>query len=387
MRLAWTAVVRRFGLAEWAGLLLRLGIAVVLVEVGTRGLLALKDYIERDLPDCYDYVTVRCRTPEYMAELEDVIQFDLLIGAGHAPNYRGRWMTTNAQGFRGMTDYGAKTPGVLRVVVVGGSAAWGTFVHDDETMPAYLQTALAEGLNRPVEVINAAVTSATSFQELVRLEADVMPLKPDVVIAFGGRNDVYYGNSPLWSATRTPAVRGYEAFVRRSAEADPEALWDLTLRAGLRYSVFLRTVDAISRGWSIRRQAGLPLEMNPESVTAYQRNLRWMAAVLKAEGIVPVFVLQPILQHGAKTLAIEEEMILDRAGPAQNGVESLYPQARAAMAALGESDPAILALDYTDLFVGMHEQLYFDPVHYFAEGNRLIARQLAADMAHDLDTE
>jgi len=31
--------------------------------------------------------------------------------------------------------------------------------------------------------------------------------------------------------------------------------------------------------------------------------------------------------------------------------------------------------------------LYFDPVHYFPEGNRLIARQLAADMAHDLDTE
>jgi lysophospholipase L1-like esterase len=377
----WNGLAQRYGLRAWAGLALRAGLALLILELGARGLLAFKRYLDRDLPVCYDYVTVRCRAPDYNTELERVVQFDLLVGASHVPGYRGELINTNRLGFRGAREVGPKSAETLRVAVVGGSAAWGSFVNDHESMPAYLETALAAELGRPVEVVNAAVTSATSFQELVHLQADVMPLDPDVVVVFDGRNDLYYGFSPRWDARRTPAIQGYEAFVRRSAEAEPRAVVELAWRSSLRYSAFLNTVDLVSQAVNARRQATEPLAFQSEALDAYARNLRWMAAVLSAEGVTPVFVLQPILQAGAKPLSPEEEIVVSRLGPAQISVQDHYPQASEAVLALSQTHPEVVALDYRQVFADTPERVYFDEVHYTAEGNRIIAERLARDLA------
>jgi GDSL-like Lipase/Acylhydrolase family len=90
--------------------------------------------------------------------------------------YDGKVTTINAQGYRG-----AELPPVkaraLRVVLLGDSIAFGLEVGDDETFGAVLSSRRHE-----VEVANLAVQGYDPGQELLRLEREGLPLKPDVVI-------------------------------------------------------------------------------------------------------------------------------------------------------------------------------------------------------------
>ena len=79
-----------------------------------------------------------------------------------------------------------------RIIVVGGSTAFGTGLqNDDETFAHHLEHLLN------AEVINAAVVGHASGQELVYLLTELVDLQPDLVITLDGWND--YDLHPLTS--------------------------------------------------------------------------------------------------------------------------------------------------------------------------------------------
>ncbi len=393
-------IVQRYGLKAWGELLLKLALSLAILEIGTRGLLAFKGYLDRDLPLCYDFVTVRCRTPEYYAELTDVIQFDSLTGIGHRPNYRGKYINTNSQGFRGIVEYGKKSPGMLRVVMIGGSAVWGPFIHDNETIPAYLQDELETQLGQPVEVINAGVTAERSFEELLRLQAYVFPLKPDVVVVYDGRNDLYFSSAANLSLTKTPAIQDNETLIQQKQRAAFGALVNQAWQTSTAYSRFLSTLNLLYSVWNARQQTSA-VEASHSSpsnngssqaastaddergalvLAAYETNHRHMALLMKSENILPVFALQAVLQPDAKPLSPEETIILERIPESVQRVTSLYPRMQDLFATFGQTQSGLVALDYTDIFANTPEQMYFDDVHYLPAGNKLIAHRLAEDI-------
>jgi lysophospholipase L1-like esterase len=409
-------VAQAYGLKAWASLFLKIALSLAILELGTRGLLAFKDYLDRGLPTCYDYVTVRCRPPyEYFNELNDVVQFDSVTGVSHRPNYRGQWISTNAQGFRGTVDYGEKAPGTLRVVVLGGSAVWGPLVHDDETIPAYLQEELESRLGQPVEVINSGVTSERSFEELRRLIAYILPLKPDVVVVYDGRNDLFFGNSPKWDAAKTPAIQNSETLARQQQADSWNALVNQAWETSLKYSKFLSTLNTVGRIVGDRLQASAapasaaeppaaateaataqpaassPAPTDPqalayrEAIAAYKTNLRHMAILLKSEDILPIFALQAILQPGSKPLAPEEEIILSRTTPAIKTTIGYYPELQEFFQAFDDAEGGIEALDYSNVFADVPDLMYYDDVHYTPQGNKIIAQRLADDIVAALE--
>jgi lysophospholipase L1-like esterase len=103
------------------------------------------------------------------------------------------WAHTNAQGMRGPAVPFARTPGVPRILVVGASTTFDSFVRgDDKAWPARLQTELTRlrgGHN--VEVVNAGVPGYRLLDNIIRLQTELYRFRPDVIVYYEAHNDIY----------------------------------------------------------------------------------------------------------------------------------------------------------------------------------------------------
>jgi hypothetical protein len=109
-------------------------------------------------------------------------------------NYRSATVNTNERGRRGRAVQNPKSSGRVRIVVLGGSAAFGSGASSDAaTFPAQPEAALRARSQRDIEVVNAGAPAYVSGQELARLTFEVLDLEPNVVIVYNGFNDL---NSP-----------------------------------------------------------------------------------------------------------------------------------------------------------------------------------------------
>jgi hypothetical protein len=106
----------------------------------------------------------------------------------NAPNQKTPYFTTNSKGFRGAKEYSTFSKKSKRIIVVGGSVAFGHGLpHEDETVQIQM-----EKLNSKYEVINAAVGGYASGQELTYVVTELVDYNPDIIIAFDGFNDLFW---------------------------------------------------------------------------------------------------------------------------------------------------------------------------------------------------
>jgi len=142
------------------------------------------------------------------------LEFRPFVGIGNRPNQSRPYFSINSQGFRGR-ELASRQSVRRRVVLVGGSTAFGTGLRSDaDTMPGRL-----EKLHSNFEVINAAVIGHLSGQELALLVSQLVDLKPDLVLTLDGFNDFTSAGSV---DLPRPYARGDGAFPqieRRLAEA------------------------------------------------------------------------------------------------------------------------------------------------------------------------
>ena len=100
------------------------------------------------------------------------------------PNQKTPYFSTNSLGFRGEREVSPQHE-KKRVIIVGGSAAFGTGLKsDEETFAVQLEKILAN-----VEVINASVVGYLSGNELAYIITELIDLSPDAIIALDGWND------------------------------------------------------------------------------------------------------------------------------------------------------------------------------------------------------
>ena len=131
-----------------------------------------------DLYEWDRYLFYRLR-PTTSLDLVDVF-------APPAARERTRWhVQTNSHGFRTPEFSLGRTPGTVRVVVLGDSSTFGWGVDASEAYPQQLRAALAARLDLPlerVEVIDLGVPGYSSFQGLVLLQRLGLALSPDLVV-------------------------------------------------------------------------------------------------------------------------------------------------------------------------------------------------------------
>lgn len=207
----------------------------------------------------------------------------------------------NAQGFRYSRDLGEKAPQTFRIFALGGSTTYGTGLRLGEDYPAQLQRILHQDYGYThVEVINAGAEAYSSFDSLANLSYRVLDYQPDMIIIYHGINDVrarlvdpaqYNGLNAergLWDNSvlqnqlpastllrfigvqlgTVPNLNSFEAFINA---------WSDTGRCAL-----LETFCA-----QIGMEASDILAANPPIY--FQRNLRNMAAIARANGVAVVF--------------------------------------------------------------------------------------------------
>lgn len=192
---------------RWRRRLAAVGLGILLSLLLGEGLLRL-------------YLTSQGLTPTCYAASVLMFQSHPVNGFELSPGYRLRSrvlsVSINAVGLRGAEVTPDKPPGTRRVVLLGGSAAFGYFVSDEDCAAARVQQRLRErGL--AVEVLNGAVPSYDLRQILVRYQERIRPLQPDVVVLYLGWNDLRQASSEEEPDPGPPRPAGWERLLAQSS--------------------------------------------------------------------------------------------------------------------------------------------------------------------------
>ena len=310
----------------------------------------------------------------------------------------------NAQGFRRRDDTPlAKSAGVYRIFLMGGSTAYGLgslsrygqakypLLRNDETIDYYLQEYLNERTEgHKVEVINAAITSHGSHHHLIYLNQKILRYSPDMVIFIDGFNDYY------------PYDKGFDQFRDYAYQARAHTfMTETTAETWLSYTGWLMfrkshfvhvTARALRPVWvQISRMRGATRKriLVEEALTNLRANasanfvkmVERNALILKHEGVEAVFTLQPeIVLEKKKVLTELEHKIY---GEMDTEWEENYVEFK------NKAHPIVVEMltkatartggafyDLTEVFEGVKEDAYTDYCHLTPMGNKRVAEYL-----------
>jgi hypothetical protein len=296
----------------------------------------------------------------------------------------------NRWGYRGAV-LGAKQPGERRVVVLGGSTAFGYGVPPDQSIAAELERRLrARRPGAPVHVVNLAFVKegAWSFRHTL---ADYAYLRYDVAVLYEGYNDLRRANTRAFRRD-SPVFRltGYLPFLPLVLSEKARAIrygGDLGQRFGHEDPVFqpglADRVTAKASKAAAEVTHSLEIVLGPLS----RDQPRHGPGVGAAELCVEPFRhycegvragIDEALAHGARVLVVTQPYISDVHVDQQRHLVALLrarhgDNGRVAHADLG------WALDVRD------PALAFDGMHLTAPGNAVIADRLAEPVGRLLD--
>lgn len=309
------------------------------------------------------------------------------------PNQAGPKYRTNAYGLRGGAV--ARQASGPRVVVVGGSAAFGLRVPEDATFSAQLASRLSG-----VEVLNAGVSGYLSGQELALVATQLLELEPDVLVVFDGWNDVY---DPYWWSRfgdghrPHPGVnngfRTLEDRLVRYREIQ-ESPWAALQEAGnalvRRTTVLAALAGMLGSEPETRPSRGLGPAERAAIADRYVSNLRTLHGLARARGIEMLVVVQPELGQYLPA-ATRSRLTGQPSADFIDGDEyavyfpELYEEFRGRVVP-ELRNAGIPVIDATAGFVGTAEprNLFVDAVHLSPAGHGRIAEMLAKPVASRL---
>jgi hypothetical protein len=282
----------------------------------------------------------------------------------------------NNLGYRYPRDLDVDKPGgSVRVVVLGGSAAFCYEVDDADTWAARLEVLLRGRYGDDVDVINAGVPGYDASASLVNYFYRAWALDPDVVLVYHTWNDL-----KLFHVIESGHLRDKEAFVA------PNRLRKLLRHSQLAWRVRgvcreLLQGDRRENAWGDGEYASIPPEGRAHRWA--RRNFDDLALVLEKDGVVPVFASQAGLlsRDNVGDPAIRG---LVRNDYARLPVDEVLQQWEAMTTIIAEA-----AYDNGVLFVDAYRtvphktECFHDHVHLTEEGNRYVAEAFYARMIAD----
>ena len=265
----------------------------------------------------------------------------------------------NADGFVGPRIPLERTPGALRIAVVGDSCTeWG-----DPPYSVLLQQQLEQRWDRPVEVLNAGVTGYTSYQGLRRLSDQVLAYRPDVVLVYFGWNDHW-----LW-ADKTDA----EMMAPKGASLWEWLAWMRNLQGSRVVQAGLFAADEIRvrierPGERKARKFRVPLE-------EYRVNLRRMVEAIRSVGATAALVTAPT-DMTAKTPTEEFEILTGLESTGFESPKRLHDAYVETTREVARVENAWL-IDANRSFAGKQGLIRKDHIHLTPEGIEAMAQLLA----------
>ncbi|MBX7185431.1 MAG: hypothetical protein K1Y01_09825 [Vicinamibacteria bacterium] len=294
----------------------------------------------------------------------------------------------NSLGLRGPEiGSGAARP---RIIVAGGSAAFGLDVNEQDTLAAALAARLPSA-----EVLNAGVVGYVSKQELALFVARLLELKPDVLVAFDGWNDLY--DRYWWEILGAPngAYRDVNVVFNQLEQrlVDYERIQSSPARA------VLAAADTIARGSTLLTAAASRLRRGPpeprepgccwvESVeAAYVSNMLKVRDVAQSRGCRLIVVVQPELGQTLDHIELRRRASDHPDFDAQDRYWVRFPDRylefrRRVVPALAAA--GVMVVDGSDVLrdeTPSQGPIFLDPVHLSREGYAVIAGSVAAHIS------
>jgi hypothetical protein len=291
-----------------------------------------------------------------------------------------RWSGVSVWGYRGPA-VGRKQPGERRIVLLGGSTAFGWGVPGHETISAQLETALRPlARNRaPVRVVNLGMPIQGAYSFRFTLE-DFAGLRYDAAILYEGYNDLRPEPNYWVGRRESPIFRltGYYPIL-------PLAVWELTAvgrgttdregRPIFRPSHAGRTAEAVEAAGRIGKALEAQLDRFAENDA-----IRRGGPALKVTdvGCAPRWAhycgavydgIQYALGRGAKVLVVTQPYVADVHREEQQALREMLARRFA-------GDPRV---GYADLGTAIDlatSPLAYDGMHLTKEGNGVIAERL-----------
>lgn len=111
----------------------------------------------------------------------------------------------NSSGFRSDVEFGAKSSGTFRIVLVGSSVGFGASTREENTFAATLPAELSKRTGHPVELYNESIPGIPGLPQSIALRfKEILATKPDLVLWEVGRWDVKE------TLTNLPAIEASE---------------------------------------------------------------------------------------------------------------------------------------------------------------------------------
>ncbi|MHC1769973.1 MAG: hypothetical protein AB9869_37770 [Verrucomicrobiia bacterium] len=274
----------------------------------------------------------------------------------------------NSHGFRG-PELTEPKGNVYRIVCLGESTTFGcTLNAADQPWPRLLEDKIRSRLNthRPVEVINAGVPSFTLRDNLARLESDILPLNPDMLISYHGFNgfELLHDSFPSTSVSAPPAYR------------------DRPLR-------LLALVEYRARIVLFRRQLTARLESHPPAVsnlleTAYGRAYQSLIAFARTNEIRLALATHAMAVDGASDPAVIEFYRV--VFPTVHWLIAANRLHSDLVAALTVRDPEVRLIHAGKDLDGQHHK-FIDLVHLTQEGREQLAENVFSAIKETLQSD
>lgn len=329
-------------------------------------------------------------TPQVSAAriIEDIYRVDHrylpFLGWIGVPNSNLPTLKANELGFRDR-PVEPRRPGERRILLLGGSTAWGLGASSTEaTVAGALERLLNEGAaNGSYRVMNGAFSGWTSRQERIVLIELFGVFRPDLVIALTGYNDLL-----------TMATAGADDFLQRPESAELAKAVEANLRPMSTLQA-LRKVGGTLGIWRLvvylREQA--TLRAPSVRTAAYERPVAErevpriadvyavMAEFLKRRGGRLTVALQPELYTTGKALSADEMAIKQRYETRIKDITPVFGRYRADLlrALLDSRVQGFSVIDLKTVFDAHRRPLFIDDCHFNDEGYRAIAQALKAE--------
>jgi len=326
-----------------------------IVETGSR-------FYEFFLQDCgvadaqtlseYDYFLKR-----YICYDQQIVAYVHQPVLTMIPNQHLTTININNEGFRGAEINVSKTNNDYRIIMIGGSTVFGSGMPNDNlTIPYQLNKKFGEKYDN-VEVINAGISSITSFEELYYFKEKLIQLEPDLVIIYDGFNNIHYKITSEPKILDTDKdklqLKDFQKYLR-----SPVVIYRYVLLPIMNYSPTTNTLD-------VQGQQEIP-----QLITSlWYDHMKEFCQISNEKQIKSIVIIQPTLDQDKKPLSDYEYSIYEKNISNKKIFEMLIQKS-------GNLTNCSGVYDFTNVFENTDSGVYVDRVHLNALGNKIIATNI-----------
>jgi lysophospholipase L1-like esterase len=336
-------------------------ILLFVVEITSRVILEEKDSCTQSLHVSGIYPTlnkeqIKKLCSDYQSIIEYVAPYKFW-----GPNQHTQTVNINSDGFRGQEIIKSNNDGKYRIMILGGSTAYGVYASSDSTtISGYLQSFFTKN-GYDVEVINAGVNGANSLDETFIVKNKIIDYEPDMIIAYDGWNDLWSPIKPdIQKISLYDILSNKFTFVSSYTKIDELHFF---LNRVITKNIY---GDRGSPSESVNHQD------SPIKASLWEK--RWSEICLQRQenDFLVVIILQPLLGSGNKTLTSWEDT--NKHSLEHQSIIPSYSLMKSSLQNMHQI--CDLTIDLTNVFDERNETIFIDNGHVGDLGNSIIAEKI-----------